>query len=289
MTACKIGTKAPGVINGHTELIAHIGFPTHSFKAPMIYNPWFDEAGVNARVIPMGCKPDDFAALLKSLFTLTNMRGALITMPHKVATLALLDDVSPAAAIAGACNAVRLSPSGQLQGDMFDGEGFVRGVLRKGVVLQGASALVVGCGGVGSAIAASLAAAGVARLGLFDVNGLSANALRGRLIAHYPRFQVDTGSNDPAGFDVVVNGSPLGMDDGDAMPVDVSRIAPTTFVGEVVMKKEMTAFLAAAKARGCAVQIGTDMLFEQIPAYLEFFGYPSTTPEELRAVATLVY
>ena len=278
-----------GVINGHTELIAHIGFPTHSFKAPMIYNPWFDKAGVNARVMPMGCQPEHFAALLKSLFTLINMRGALITMPHKVATLALLDEVSPAAAIAGACNAVRMSASGQLQGDMFDGEGFVRGLLRKGVVLQGASALVVGCGGVGSAIAASLAAAGVARLGLFDVTSGSADALQGRLAKHYPKLQVATGSNDPAGFDVVVNGTPLGMNEGDAMPVDVSRIAPTTFVGEVVMKKEMTAFLAAAKARGCAVQIGTDMLFEQIPAYLEFFGYPSATPEELRAVATLVY
>ena len=65
--------------------------------------------------------------------------------------------------------------------------------------------------------------------------------------------------------------------------------AYTIFVGEVVMKKEMTAFLSAAKARGCAVQIGTDMLFEQIPAYLEFFGLPSTTAEELRAVATLKY
>ena len=161
MTACKIGTKTPGLIYGHTELIAPIGFPTHSFKAPMIYNPWFDEAGVNA--------------------------------------------------------------------------------------------------------------------------------LQGRLIAHYPRLQVDAGSNDPKGFDVVVNCTSLGMDDGDAMPVDVSRIAPTTFVGEVVMKKEMTAFLAAAKARGRPVQIGTDMLFEQIPAYLEFFGYPSTTPEVLRAVATLAY
>ena len=48
MTTCKIGTKTPGLMNGHTELIAPIGFPTHSFKAPMIYNPWFDEAGVNA-------------------------------------------------------------------------------------------------------------------------------------------------------------------------------------------------------------------------------------------------
>ena len=55
------------------------------------------------------------------------------------------------------------------------------------------------------------------------------------------------------------------------------------------MKKEMTALLAAAKSKGCPVQISTDMLFEQIPACLEFFGYPSTTPEVLRAVATLAY
>ena len=276
-------------INGHTEIIAHIGFPTHAFKAPMIYNPWLAKAGVNAIVVPMGCRAEHYPDFLRSVFKLTNIRGALITMPHKVTTIGLLDEVLPTAAIAGACNAVRLGPNGQLQGDMFDGEGFVRGVLRRGVALKGASALVVGAGGVGSAIAASLAAAGVARLGLFDLSTASANGLADRLCTHYPALQVNTGSNDPAGFDLVVNGTPLGMNAGDPMPMDVSRIAASTFVGEVVMKSEMTAFLAAAKARGCAVQVGTDMLFEQIPAYLEFFGLPSTTPEELRAVATLAY
>lgn len=277
------------VIDGNTEVIAHIGFPTYSFKAPMIYNPWFDKVGVNARVIPMGCKPEDFPEFLKVVFKLSNIRGALITMPHKVTTIGLLDEVLPNAAIAGACNAVRLGPSGQLQGDMFDGEGFVRGVLRKGLKLQGARALVVGSGGVGCAIAASLAAAGVADLGLFDVNTASAEGLAGRLRQHYPALQVMTGSNDPAGFDLVVNATPMGMNVGDAMPMDVSRIAASTFVGEVVMKTEITAFLAAAAERGCRVQVGTDMLFEQIPAYLEFFGLPSTTPEELRALATLKY
>ncbi len=275
------------MINGHTEIIAHIGFPTHSFKAPMIYNPWFEKAGVNAVVVPMGCQAAHFAEFLPAIFKLANIRGALITMPHKVSTIDMLDEVLPTAAIAGACNAVRLGPNGQLQGDMFDGEGFVRGVLRKGMVLKGASSLVVGNGGVGSAIAASLAAAGVARLGLFDVNAASAQGLADRLRQHYPHLQVDVGSNDPAGYDLVVNGTPMGMNLGDAMPMDVSRIAPSTFVGEVVMKSDMTAFLAAAQVRGCAVQIGTDMLFEQIPAYLEFFGFPSTTPEALRSVATL--
>ena len=277
------------MINGNTELIAHIGFPTHAFKAPMIYNPWFEKAGVNAVVVPMGCRTPDYPAFLRALFKLSNIRGALITMPHKVATTTLVDELLPNAAIAGACNAVRLGPAGQLQGAMFDGEGFVRGVLRKGLVLQGASALVVGSGGVGSAIAASLAAAGVARLALFDVQAAAAQGLAERLRRHYPALQVLTGSNDPHDFDLVVNASPLGMNDGDAMPMDVSRIAPGTFVGEVVMKTEMTAFLRAAQARGCRIQVGSDMLFEQIPAYLEFFGLPSTTPETLRSVAQLRY
>jgi len=277
------------MINGNTELIAHIGFPTHAFKAPMIYNPWFEKAGVNAVVVPMGCQAPDYPAFLRAVFKLSNICGALITMPHKVPTTTLVDELLPNAAIAGACNAVRLGPAGQLQGAMFDGEGFVRGVLRKGLVLQGASALVVGSGGVGSAIAASLAAAGVARLALFDVQDTAAQGLAERLVRHYPALQVLVGSPDPHGFDLVVNASPLGMNEGDAMPMEVSRIAPGTFVGEVVMKTEMTAFLQAAQARGCPVQVGSDMLFEQIPAYLEFFGLPSTTPEALRSVAQLSY
>ncbi len=277
------------MINGNTELIAHIGFPTHAFKAPMIYNPWFEKAGVNAVVVPMGCRTPDYPTFLRALFKLSNIRGALITMPHKVPTTTLVDELLPNAAIAGACNAVRLGPAGQLQGAMFDGEGFVRGVLRKGLALQGARALVVGSGGVGSAIAASLAAAGVARLALFDVQAAAAQGLAERLVRHYPALQVLVGSPDPHGFDLVVNASPLGMNEGDALPMDVLRIAPGTFVGEVVMKTEMTAFLRAAQARGCPVQVGSDMLFEQIPAYLEFFGLPSTTPEALRSVAQLSY
>ena len=276
------------MINGHTGLIAHIGYPTHAFKAPMIYNPWFEKSGINAVVVPMACEAKDYPDFLRSIFRLGNIRGALITMPHKVSTIALVDEVMSTAAIAGACNAVRLGPDGQLQGDMFDGEGFVRGVVRKGLALESASALVVGCGGVGSAIAASLAPQ-VASLSLFDVDEASAQALAGRLRSHYPALQVSTGSRDPAGCDLVVNATPLGMNEGDAMPMDISRIASSTFVGEVVMKSEMTAFLRAARARGCEVQVGSDMLFEQIPAYLEFFGFGTATPEALRAVARLTY
>lgn len=273
------------IINGNTEIIAHIGFPTFAFKAPLIYNPWFAASGINAIVVPMGCQTADYPDFLPSIFKLNNIRGALITMPHKVTTIGLLDEVLPMAAIAGACNAVRRGPDGRLQGDMFDGEGFVRGIKRKGFDPRGRRTLVVGAGGVGCAIAASLAAAGVLEMDLYDLCEESAKALAARLLRHYPSMTVRIGSNDPAGVDLLVNATPMGMHEGDPLPVDMARVDPSTFVGEVVMKTDMTTFLNAAQARGCRIQIGSDMLFEQIPAYLEFFGYPSTTPEALRAVA----
>ena len=74
-----------------------------------------------------------------------------------------------------------------------------------------------------------------------------------------------------------------------ANTITSERIEPSAFVGEVVMKQEQTPFLAAAAARGCRTQVGTDMLFEQIPAYLDFFGFPSTTPDELRRLARVTY
>ena len=275
------------MITGQTQLIAHLGYPTESFKAPMIYNPWFEKQGINAVVVPMGVRTMDYRDFLRSLFTLSNIRGALITMPHKIETMDLVDEVTPTAAIAGACNAVRREADGRLLGDQFDGAGFVRGVQRKGLELTGKRVLVSGSGGVGSAIAASLAAAGVGHMMLFDQQATVSNALADRLRKHYPQLTVETGSNDPQGYDLIVNATPLGMKEGDPLPFDIDRISPDTFVGEVVMKQEITPLLAAARAKGCRTQVGMDMLFEMIPAYLEFFGFGSTTVEELAETSAL--
>ena len=276
-------------VSGRTRLIPHIGYPTESFKAPLIYNPWFAARDIDCLVVPMACPAEDYAALLRPLFALRNVIGALITMPHKVTTVALLDERSVAVEIAGSCNAILKREDGRLAGDMFDGEGYTRGAKRKGFEFRAARCLVIGCGGVGSAIAASMAAEGVAELALHDVDARGAESLASRLRRHYPELHTHAASSDPSGYDMVVNATALGMNPTDAMPFDVSRLAPATFVGEVVMKQEMTPLLQAARERGCRYQVGTDMLFEQIPAYLEFFGFPATTAEELRAVAQVTY
>ena len=277
------------MISGKTLLVAHVGYPTESFKAPLIYNPWFESRGIDAVVVPMGCMAEDYPAFLRALFRLTNVRGALVTMPHKVTTVDLVDEVTPTVEIAGSCNAVLRRGDGTLLGDMFDGTGFVRGLAHKGFEVRGTRCLVAGAGGVGSAIAASLAAAGAGAIALHDLRDETAEALADRLRKHYPSLDVRLAGNDPAGYDLVVNGTPLGMEAGDPLPFDVARLDARTFVGEVVMKHEITPLLAAARARGCRYQVGTDMLFEMIPAYLEFFGFGTATPDELRAVSRVSY
>jgi len=284
-------TLAPMIIDGSTETIAHIGYPTHTFRAPLIYNPYFASIGQKTLVVPMACNPktSSFSDLLRVLFSLDNTRAALITMPYKMRTVDLVDQVGKRAQVAGSCNVVRRTHDGKLIGDMYDGEGFVRALHAQGRDLGGKTALLIGCGGVGSAIAASLADAGIAQIRLFDMHAGLAASLAQRLNSHYPRVKVSvmSGAPDPKQCDMVINATPLGMNDGDAMPLDVNLLNETMQVGEVVLSSESTPFLLAAKARGCEAVTGFDMLFEQIPPILEFFELPSTTADVLRAVAQI--
>lgn len=277
------------MISGKTILLPIFAFPTEPVKAPYIYNPWFDSRCIDAFVVPMGIKPEDYAETLKAVFRMSNVRGALVTMPHKVITASLMDELSKTAQVAGSCNAILKRPDGSLVGDMFDGEGFVRGLKRNGFNCQGAKVLLIGAGGVGSAIAASLAEAGVAAMDVIKTRSESAVTLVERLQRFFPQVtsRVVHG-NDVAGFDLIVNGTPLGLP-GDPLPFDLTNLSPSTFVGEVVMKQEMTPLLEIAKQRGCRYVLGTEMLFEMIPAYLEFFGFGTATPDELRSVAQISY
>ncbi len=277
------------MISGRTEIVAHLGYPTESFTAPMIYNPWFAHHGINAVVVPMGVRAGDYAAFLRPLFSLSNIRGALVTMPHKVTTVGLLDAVSVAVEVAGSCNAILRRPDGSLYGDIFDGVGFTRAARGKGFDFAGADCLVVGAGGVGSAIAAAIAVEGPGSIALFDIRERAAAELAARLRAHFPGLRVALADNDAAGYHLVVNATPLGMGPGDPLPFEPERIEAGAFVGDVVLGAQMTPLLQAAARRGCRYLIGTDMLFEQIPAYLEFFGYGSATAEELRALAEISY
>jgi shikimate dehydrogenase len=213
------------------------------------------------------------------------LAGLNVTMPFKADAAWACDELTPAASALGAVNVVTVDPAGRLLGSSTDGPGFVRAVREEGLEPTGRSALVCGAGGAARAIVVALAEAG-AHVTVGARRRDAADTAAGLVPGAHGAVLAEV---DPGGFDLVVNATPLGMHAGDPLPVDVARIAPSAFVGEVVMKKEMTAFLEAVRERGCRYQIGTDMLFEQIPAYLEFFGFPTTTADVLRSVAQIRY
>jgi shikimate dehydrogenase len=277
------------MISGRTELIAHLGYPTESFTAPMIYNPWFAARGIDAVVVPMGVRAEHYAAFLQLLFSLSNIRGALVTMPHKVTTVGLLDKISTAVEIAGACNAIRRQKDGSLCGDLFDGIGFTRAARHAGFEFAGADCLIVGAGGVGSAIAAAIAPERPRSIALYDIRRGAAEALAARLRRHYSGLDIRLGGNEPTGYGLVVNATPLGMNPADPLPFDPERLDAGALVGDVVLGPGRTPLLQAAARRGCHTLAGADMLFEQIPAYLDFFDFGHATTEELRAVAKISY
>lgn len=262
------------IIRGTTQLYPVVGFPVSQVKAPVLYNALFARTGQDNAVVPIEIAPEDYAVVLPALLRARNIRGVMVTIPHKVATVALLDECSLAVTVSGSCNAVKRLPDGRLSGGMFDGVGFVRAAEKTGFVPAGARCLIVGAGGAGAAIAAALAQADVAAIRLFDTRSEHAAKLAGSLKAHFIGCRIEAGPNRLAGFDLVVNATPLGMEPGDPLPVAVDEIEPQMTIGEIVMKQEITPLVAAARARACRIVLGREMLREQMPFYLEFLGLP---------------
>lgn len=270
------------MIGGETILFPILGYPVAQVKAPGLFNAYFQKVGIDATVVPLAVPPELYPGYLRTLFCAENVRGALITIPHKKTTAEIVDDCSLVVRLAGACNAVVRRPDGRLYGELFDGIGFVRSLQSAGFEPKGRRCLVVGCGGAGAAIAAQLALSGVKDLGLFDFSHEAVENLASRLVSHVTGKVVKAAAPDPAGFDLVVNCTPLGMAPEDPLPIDVSRLAKETLVADIVMKVDMTPLLAAARERGCATLLGKEMLFEQAPLYMDLFGFPGLSMADLR-------
>ena len=281
-------------ISGTTRVFPVIGWPVEQVKAPAIYNAYFAKHNIDAVCVPMRVAPEHYADLVKSMMSAPNVGGICVAIPHKAATIEVGDIATPAALAAGAANAIFRDKDGRIIADLIDGEGFVRALdvtaAPDGFDYPQSSALIVGCGGVGSAIAASLADRGIAHLGLVDIDPAVVSGLAERLRKHYPATVVTVtavGEVDEMGYDLLVNGTPLGMNRGDRMPFSLDNAKPSAVIADCGMKTENTELLRVAAERGHRVQKGKEMLFEQAPLYMERFGWPGVTADEFRALGVL--
>jgi shikimate dehydrogenase len=99
-------------------------------------------------------------------------------------------------------------------------------------------------------------------------------------------------TNDPAGFDLVVNCTSQGLKPGDALPFDPARVDEQATVVDIIMSKQPTPLLTACRARGLRAEAGFEMLVQQIPEYLRFFGFDAianTVQADLGEVRALLY
>ncbi|HSV55336.1 MAG TPA: shikimate dehydrogenase [Burkholderiaceae bacterium] len=271
-------------ITGTTDVYLILGDPVEQVQAPQVFNRIFARMGIDAVLVPARVASADLEAFVRNAFLAQNIKGMWVAIPHKAPMMGLLDSCSELGRVAGAVNGIRRNAQGQIEGGLFDGEGFVDALAHFNIAHAGKRVLVIGAGGGAAAIGASLAMAraqGVAGpaadIAFYDpvpgkAQAVAARIAQARSTSSASAVRAVPG-NDPAGYDLVINGSPLGLESSDPMPCDVSRMEPHAALMDILMKNQPTPVVRAARARGLVAQPGFEMLIQQSHLYLEFFGY----------------
>jgi shikimate dehydrogenase len=267
------------VVTGTTVFVPLVGHPVSQVKSPGPMNRWFHDHDIDAVIVPMDIRPERVASFFDLLRAMENCAGCSVTAPHKQAAFVACDEVSDRARRVKAANTIRRSPGGRLIGDMTDGLAFVASLTAHGVSAEGAHVLLVGAGAAGTAIAFELAAGGATALTVVETDQMRKRALVSELARVFPRLATFGEAARP--IDIAVNASPVGMSAHDPLPYPVERLAGARIVADVVTSPVITPWLAAARARGLAIQNGEEMAVAQLPiqlGYLRFIARQRTGP-----------
>ncbi|SAK62920.1 shikimate dehydrogenase family protein [Caballeronia ptereochthonis] len=261
-------------IDGFTRLFGIVGNPVTQVKTPQLMNALFDAGGVNAVCLPFDVPVNVFEPTVAGLQALDNLDGLVVTVPHKVRAMSMVDAMSDTARRVGAINVMRQQPDGTWFGDMFDGTGLVHGLTRLGFAVRGKHVKQLGAGGAGAAVAHALAEAGAASIALSDPQRELPEQLSARLNHFYPRraAKVDVDPANVAGADLLVNCSPVGMKPGDGMPASFGAFPAALQVVDIIMTPAETPLLKHARQCGCRATNGRPMIEGQLAAFADFFG-----------------
>jgi len=256
-------------LTGATRVHFIVGDPIAQVKSPAGVTQAFQARGHNAMVMPAHVAAADLAGWLAGVSLARNVDGIIVTVPHKFACFDLCATASDRAAFLRTVNTMRRNADGSWHGDMFDGLGFVSAMRDRGCRPEGRPCLLAGAGGAGSAIAHALVLAGVSQLAIHDEDAVRRTTLVDRL-AGLGKCRVSHASADPAGFDIVLNATPMGMQEADPFPLNVDKLAAAMFVGCVITAPAISPLIAAARAKGCDTMTGADMFARVSDLMVEF-------------------
>ena len=263
------------VISGSTKVFVIFAHPSEQVRAPTLFNKRFYERGIDSVMIPIDVPPSNLANCVQSFKGIKNLRGGVVTIPHKVALAKLCDKLNAGARATGAVNAVRFDDDGTLHGDNFDGVGFVAGLKDHKHLLQNKEILLVGAGGASRAIAAELVNEPIKCLKITNRNFYKAKEVvqivksvkKTDKIDYLKKEQIDFSK-----FDFIINATSLGLKLNDPLPFRVEKLREDCVVCDIIMKPKETPLLIAAKKAGLNVHYGKHMLDYQISFIADFLG-----------------
>jgi shikimate dehydrogenase len=245
------------MIRGTTRVAAVFGWPVEHSRSPEMFSAAFAEVKLDAVMIPIGVPPEAFA---QAVGTLRAMRalGACVTLPHKLAAVALCDDLSEAARATGAVNCLQFT-GGRVVGHNTDCYGFTDALVAAGFEPDGKRCVILGAGGAARAVAYGLRVAGA---GAIDV--IARRPQRVAWTTARPWTTVDLRSSF-ARADLLIDATSMGLADADvesvdALPFDALRRA--AWVATLVYHRN-TILMERAAARGHTTLDGRGMLVHQ--------------------------
>ena len=264
-----------------TRLAGVMGWPVAHSRSPALHGFWLAAYGIDGAYVRLAVRPENLTRALKAL-PLLGFAGCNLTLPHKEAALAAVDEIDPAARAVGAVNTVIVRADGSLEGRNTDGYGFLEN-LRAGAPQWRAAAgpaVILGAGGAARAITAALIAAGVPEIRLVNRTPARAAALAKALKGNLRGFSWEDRGKALAGAALLVNATSLGMVGQPALDLSLEALPLPAIVNDIVYAPLETPLLAAARRRGHPAVDGLGMLLHQArPGFAAWFGQePEVTP-----------
>jgi shikimate dehydrogenase len=257
-------------ITGNTKVFGILADPIHHVKTPQKINSLFAEKSIDGVMVPMHVQGRDLAAFVQTLRIMQNFGGCVVTVPHKMAIVALCDELTPEARQVGAVNIVHRTAAGELIGGILDGAAFVVGLRKENFEPADRRVYLAGAGGAASAIAFALAKIGVSRLTIANRTPANAQQLIDKVREMSPKLLIAVGTIDASEHDLVINATSLGLCIDDELPLNVKTLTSSQHVAEIIMQPTETPLVLAARQRGCAVHLGDTMLSCQIELMASF-------------------
>ena len=260
-------------VSGNTQIFVIFAHPPGQVRAPTLFNQRFKELGIDHIMIPIDVAPLNLVDVVNSMRGISNIRGGVVTIPHKIEIAKLCDELGPGARATGAVNAFRYDADGRLHGDNFDGVGFVAGLKDNGHSLEQKKLLIVGAGGAARAIAAELVGEPIDFIHVTNRSQDKAEEVVKivKSITQTAKFDSIAQSEiEYTDYDIVINATSLGLNVSDPLPLNTSLLNPHCVVCDIIMKPEETPLLSSAKHAGLKIHYGKHMLDYQLSFIAKF-------------------